>query len=116
MVASAQQSIELVASRQPVIVIASSGMATGGRVLHHLEATLPHEKNTVLFVGFQAQGTRGRRLLDGERTSRIKGREVTVRATIEHVDSMSAHADQSEVLRWLVGIQDAAQTDVPRAR
>jgi metallo-beta-lactamase family protein len=105
MVASAQQSIELVASRQPAIVIASSGMATGGRVLHHLEATLPHEKHTVLFVGFQAQGTRGRRLLDGERTSRMKGREVLVRATIEHLDSMSAHADQSEVLRWLSGFK-----------
>jgi metallo-beta-lactamase family protein len=103
MVASAQQSIELVASRQPSIVIASSGMATGGRVLHHLAATLPHERHSVLFVGFQAQGTRGRRLLDGEPTSRMQGRDVEVRATIEHLDSMSAHADQSEVLRWLSG-------------
>ena len=102
-VASAQQSIELVASRQPAIVIASSGMATGGRVLFHLQSTLPHPANTVLFVGFQAAGTRGRNLLDGAKSIRIKGRDVGVAATIEHLDSMSAHADSNEILRWLSG-------------
>ena len=102
-VASAQQSIELVASRQPAIVIASSGMATGGRVLFHLQSTLPHPANTVLFVGFQAAGTRGRNLLDGAKSIRIKGRDVGVAATIEHLDSMSAHADSDEILRWLSG-------------
>ena len=102
-VASAQQSIELVASRQPAIVIASSGMATGGRVLFHLRSTLPHPANTVLFVGFQAAGTRGRNLLDGAQSIRIKGRDVGVAATIEHLDSMSAHADSNEILRWLSG-------------
>ena len=100
-VASPQQSKDLVASRQPAIVIASSGMATGGRVLYHLQAALPHERNSVLFVGFQAAGTRGRALLDGERTVRIKGREVGVSAEIHHIDSMSAHADSAEILRWL---------------
>src|SRR5436190_2349738 len=102
-VESAQQSKELVASRQPAIVIASSGMATGGRVLYHLQAALPNPANTVLFVGFQAAGTRGRTLLDGARSVRIKGRDVGVAATIEHLDSMSAHADSNEVLRWLSG-------------
>jgi metallo-beta-lactamase family protein len=102
-VASAQQSKELVASRQPSIVIASSGMATGGRVLYHLQATLPNPANTVLFVGFQAAGTRGRTLLDGARSVRIKGRDVGVAATIDHLDSMSAHADGNEILRWLSG-------------
>ena len=102
-VASAQQSIELVASRQPAIVIASSGMATGGRVLFHLQSTLPHPANTVLFVGFQAAGTRGRNLLDGAKSIRIKGRDVGIAATIEHLDSMSAHADSNEILRWLSG-------------
>ena len=100
-VASPQQSKDLVASHQPAIVIASSGMATGGRVLYHLQAALPHERNSVLFVGFQAAGTRGRALLDGERTVRIKGREVGVSAEIHHIDSMSAHADSAEILRWL---------------
>ncbi len=101
MVASAQQSIELVASRQPSIVIASSGMATGGRVLHHLEATLPSPRNSVLFVGYQAEGTRGRQLCDGARTVRIKGHDVTVAARIERIDSMSAHADAGEIMKWL---------------
>ncbi len=102
-VASAQQSMDLVASRQPAIVIASSGMATGGRVLHHLAATLPSPRTTVLFVGYQAAGTRGRSLVDGARTVRIQGRDIPVAATIEKVDSMSAHADASEILHWLSG-------------
>lgn len=102
-IASPQASMELVASGRPAIVIASSGMATGGRVLHHLEATLPGARNTVLFVGYQAAGTRGRSLVDGARTVRIRGREVPVGAQIEHLDSMSAHADAGEIMRWLSG-------------
>jgi metallo-beta-lactamase family protein len=104
-VASVQQSIDLVASRQPAIVIASSGMATGGRVLYHLAACLPNARNTVMFVGYQAAGTRGRSLLDGASTIRIKGRDIPVAATIEHLDSMSAHADAGEILRWLSGFE-----------
>jgi metallo-beta-lactamase family protein len=100
-IASVQQSIDLVASRQPSIVIASSGMATGGRVLYHLASALPSEKNTVLFVGFQAAGTRGRALLEGAKTIRIKGRDVPVAATVAQLDSMSAHADANEIMRWL---------------
>jgi metallo-beta-lactamase family protein len=102
-VSSVQQSIDLVASHQPAIVIASSGMATGGRVLYHLAAALPNAKNTVMFVGYQAAGTRGRSLVDGAKTVRIKGRDLPVAATIEHVDSMSAHADAGEIMRWLGG-------------
>ena len=102
-VSSAQQSRDLVASHQTAIVIASSGMATGGRVLYHLQAALPNPQNTILFVGFQAAGTRGRALLEGAQSVRIKGREVGVAARIEQVNSMSAHADASEVLRWLSG-------------
>jgi metallo-beta-lactamase family protein len=102
-VSSVQQSIDLVASTKPAIVIASSGMATGGRVLHHLAATLPSPKHTVLFVGYQAAGTRGRRLVDGEKQIRIKGRDVPVAARIERLDSMSAHADAGEIMRWLDG-------------
>ena len=104
-VASVQQSKDLVASRQPAIVIASSGMATGGRVLHHLEAALPTPKNTVLFVGYQSEGTRGRQLVDGAPLVRLKGREISVGARIEKLDSMSAHADSGEILRWLSGFK-----------
>ena len=102
-VASVQQSVEVVQSNKPAIVIASSGMATGGRVLHPLAATLPSPKNTALFVGFQAAGTRGRHLIEGAKQVRIKGREVPVAAKIVKLNSMSAHADAGEILRWLSG-------------
>jgi metallo-beta-lactamase family protein len=102
-VSSAQQSSELVRSRIPSIVISSSGMATGGRVLHHLLAGLPDKRSTVLFVGYQAAGTRGRQLVDGAREVKIRGQLVPVHARIERIDSMSAHADSQEILRWLGG-------------
>ena len=100
-VSSPQQSKELTASRRPAIVISSSGMATGGRVLHHLAAALPDSRNTVLFVGYQAEGTRGRQLVDGAKDVRIHGHSVAVNATVAKIDSMSAHADRGEILRWL---------------
>jgi metallo-beta-lactamase family protein len=100
-IASPQQSKELTASRRPSIVISSSGMATGGRVLHHLAAALPDPKNTVLFVGYQAAGTRGRQLVDGAKQVRIHGRDIGVAASVDKIDSMSAHADRGEILRWL---------------
>src|SRR5688572_12931184 len=100
-VASVQQSKELTASRRPAVVISASGMATGGRVLHHMAAALPHTRNTILFVGYQAAGTRGRALLDGAQDVRIHGQSVPVHAAIARLDSMSAHADRSEILRWL---------------
>jgi metallo-beta-lactamase family protein len=103
MVASWQQSADLIASRRPSIVISASGMATGGRVLRHLAATLPDAKNTVLFVGYQAAGTRGRRLCDGEKSITLLGQIVPVAARIERIDSMSAHADAGEIMRWLGG-------------
>jgi metallo-beta-lactamase family protein len=102
-VESVQESKDLVASRTPAVVIASSGMATGGRVLHHLAAALPDPRNTILFVGFQAAGTRGRALTDGARHVKLHGQSVPVAARIERIDSMSAHADAGEILRWLSG-------------
>jgi metallo-beta-lactamase family protein len=102
-VASVQESKDLTAARTPAIVIASSGMATGGRVLHHLAAALPDPRNTVLFVGFQAAGTRGRSLCDGAKQVKIHGQFVPVGARVERIDSMSAHADSQEILRWLSG-------------
>jgi metallo-beta-lactamase family protein len=106
-VESPQESKELVASRTPAIVIASSGMATGGRVLHHLMAALPDPRNTVLFVGYQAAGTRGRLLCDGARQVKIHGQFVPVAARIDRIDSMSAHADAGEIMRWLSGFTRA---------
>jgi metallo-beta-lactamase family protein len=106
-VASAEQSQDLVASRAPAIVLAASGMATGGRVLNHLAAVLPDSRNTVLFVGYQAPGTRGRHLSDGVRSVKLHGQSVPVAARIERVDSMSAHADRAEILRWLAGFSRA---------
>ena len=100
-IASGQQSKELTASRRQAIVISSSGMATGGRVLHHMAAALPDPRNTILFVGYQAEGTRGRQLVDGARAVRIHGRTIDVAARIAKIDSMSAHADRNEILRWL---------------
>ncbi|MBU6283267.1 MBL fold metallo-hydrolase [bacterium] len=85
----------------PMIVVSASGMATGGRVLHHLARRLPDPTTTVLFAGYQAAGTRGRLLVDGARTLRIFGQQVTVRAHVEKLDGYSAHADQGEILRWL---------------
>ena len=100
-ISSPQQSKELTASRQSAIVISSSGMATGGRVLHHMAAALPDSRHTILFVGYQAAGTRGRLLVDGARQVRIHGRLVPVAARIATNGSMSAHADSGEILRWL---------------
>jgi metallo-beta-lactamase family protein len=100
-VASAEQSKALTASKEPAIIIASSGMATGGRVLHHLDALLPEASNTVLFVGYQAAGTRGRALCDGAPRIKLHGHDVRVAARIDRIDSMSAHADSDEIMRWL---------------
>jgi metallo-beta-lactamase family protein len=100
-VASVQQSKELTASRRAAVVISASGMATGGRVLHHMAAALPQPRNTILFVGYQAPGTRGRALLDGATEVKIHGEVIPVAAQIAKLDSMSAHADRSELLRWL---------------
>ena len=100
-VGSPQQSKELTASRRSAIVISSSGMATGGRVLHHMAAALPDPKNTILFVGYQATGTRGRLLVNGAREIKIHGHLIAVAARIVTNGSMSAHADSEEILRWL---------------
>jgi len=87
------------------VILSASGMATGGRVLHHLEQRLPDARNAVLLVGFQAAGTRGRSLADGAKTLRVYGTDVPVRAEIVEMHQLSAHAGQSELLRWLNGFQ-----------
>jgi metallo-beta-lactamase family protein len=88
----------------PCIIISASGMATGGRVLHHLARRLPDSRSAVLLVGYEAEGTGGRALADGAQYLRIHGEEVPVRAEIVKIDQLSAHAGRSELLRWLSGI------------
>ncbi len=107
---STQQSKDLTASRASAIVISASGMATGGRVLHHMQAALRDPKHTILFVGYQAEGTRGRQLVEGATTVKIHGEFVPVNARIEKIDSMSAHADRSELVRWLKTFPAAPKT------
>jgi metallo-beta-lactamase family protein len=105
-----EESKALSRRRGPLVIIAGSGMATGGRILHHLSQRLPDPRTTVLMAGFQAAGTRGRSLRDGARTLRMFGRDVPVQARIECLDALSAHADRDELLRWLGGF-----TRPPRA-
>jgi len=89
------------------IIISASGMATGGRILHHLYHRLPKENDLVLFAGYQAEGSRGRRILEGEPTVKIFGEDVTVKCQISVINGLSAHADQSELLQWLGQIEDS---------
>ena len=90
---------------RPAVIISASGMATGGRVLHHLERLLPHERNCVVLTGYQAVGTRGRSLADGAGSLKIHGTEVAVRARIVHDEEFSVHADASELLEWVAAVR-----------
>ena len=92
------------------IIISASGMASGGRVLHHLAHRLPDERNTVVLVGYQAEGTRGRLLAEGAREVKMLGRYVAVRAEVVMVPAFSVHADQGEILGWLRGAPRAPET------
>lgn len=108
-VSSAQESKALVQDDRPAVIIASSGMVTGGRVVHHLFEGLPNERNTVLFVGFQAAGTRGRVLIEGAHHVKMYGQQVPVRARIAKINGMSSHADAGEIMRWLRTLPRAPQ-------
>lgn len=98
---SQEQSISLNEIRKGAIIISASGMATGGRILHHLYNRLPNSQDTILFVGYQSEGTRGRDLLEGKEFIKIFGSYVPVKAHIEYIAGLSAHADQEELLRWI---------------
>jgi metallo-beta-lactamase family protein len=90
--------------KTPCVIVSASGMASGGRVLHHLVQRLPDSRNAVILAGFQAQGTRGRALQEGAKMLRIFGQEVVVNAEIVELGQFSAHAGKSELLRWLTGL------------
>jgi metallo-beta-lactamase family protein len=95
--------------REPAVIVAASGMATGGRIVHHLANRISDRRNAVVFVGYQAAGTRGRALLDGAQSISIHGRRVPVAAEIVQIQGLSAHADCDDLLRWC-----KAQPGAPR--
>lgn len=101
MVRGVEESKALVAQHRPAVIVSASGMATGGRVLHHLKALAPDARNSVVFAGFQAGGTRGGRLVAGERSIRIHGEDIPVNAEIVTLPGMSAHADAEQIVAWL---------------
>jgi metallo-beta-lactamase family protein len=109
-VTSVDESRALNDIREPIIIISASGMCEGGRVLHHLQHALGDSRNTVLFVGFQGDGTLGRRLRDGAETVNVFGEPVRVRAEIAALDGFSAHADQAELLSWVGRLQPMPRT------
>src|SRR5690606_33234960 len=102
-----EQSKALSADRQPKVILSASGMATGGRVLHHIAAFGPDPRNTLLFSGFQAAGTRGRKLVEGAREVRIYAQSIPINAEVVQLPMLSAHADGDELLRWLSGFRRA---------
>lgn len=105
LVTSVQESKALNRLDGPMIIISSSGMMTGGRILHHMSLRLASTKTTVLLVGYQSEGTRGRALQEGAKEIKILGEMIPVNARIETLDGLSAHADKDEILEWLSGFQ-----------
>ncbi|MDP1692168.1 MAG: MBL fold metallo-hydrolase [Burkholderiaceae bacterium] len=101
MTRTVEESRALNGLRYPAVIVSASGMATGGRVLHHLKALAPDHRNTIVFAGFQAGGTRGARMVAGERSVRIHGEDVAVNAEVVSLPGMSAHADAGQLVQWL---------------
>ena len=104
---AAEESKQINNVKTPCIIVSASGMASGGRVLHHLLQRLPDARNAVILGGFQAQGTNGRALQDGAKVLHLFGQQVQVNAEIVEMGQFSAHAGKSELLRWLTGLPAA---------
>ncbi|MCH8498133.1 MAG: MBL fold metallo-hydrolase [Marinobacter sp.] len=100
-VRSVEESIELNNKRYPCVIVSASGMASGGRVLHHLKTLLPNPRNSIVFAGFQAPGTRGDTLTSGADEVKIHGEYWPVKAEVYNVDTLSAHGDYKEIIEWL---------------
>jgi metallo-beta-lactamase family protein len=109
-VRSTEESKELTANPVPKVIISASGMATGGRVLHHLKRYAADPKSTVLFAGFQAAGTRGAAMISGASSVRIHGEDIPIRAEVLNLSMLSAHGDASEIVRWLSGFEHPPRT------
>ncbi|KTD73736.1 metallo-beta-lactamase [Legionella tucsonensis] len=106
-VRTAEESIALSQQKMPMILISASGMATGGRVVHHIKNFASNYRNTILFSGFQAGGTRGDRIIRGEKEIKMFGQMVPIRAEVTQMENTSAHADYTEILSWLAHIRNA---------
>jgi metallo-beta-lactamase family protein len=104
---TAEQSKAINNIKGKAIIISASGMVTGGRILHHLFNRLENPNNTILFIGYQAEGTRGRTILEGAETVKIHGQQIPIRARIENISGFSAHADYNEILAWLSNFNEA---------
>lgn len=100
---STDQSKSINAIKKNAIIISASGMVTGGRILHHMVERLPNSNDTILFMGYQAEGTRGRTILEGKQNVKIHGRRIPIHAHIEQITGLSGHADYNEILAWLIG-------------
>ncbi|WP_406385894.1 MBL fold metallo-hydrolase RNA specificity domain-containing protein [Streptomyces sp. NBC_01618] len=98
-----QESIDINSTPGPAVIVSSAGMATGGRVLHHLHRLLPNPRNAVVIVGFAATGTRARDLVDGAHTLKMFGEYIPVRAEVANLPHFSAHADAGQIMDWLRG-------------
>lgn len=109
MISSYKDTIEMIYNEKPKVVIAASGMITGGRVLSYLERYIVDEKNTVLLVGYQAEGTRGRKLLEGAKDIKFYGKYYPVNANIIMVEGLSAHGDQKDLINWLSELENKPQ-------
>jgi metallo-beta-lactamase family protein len=107
---TSEESRRINSASGPAVIIASSGMMTGGRILHHLAQRLDDPRNTVMLGGYMPEGTRGRALQEGAKTLRIFGREVPVRAQVAEMSALSGHAGHSELLRWLDPLPTPRQT------
>ena len=106
MVKKLEDTFNLIKNKERKIVIAASGMLTGGRVLHYLKDYINHERNTILLVGYQAEGTRGRALHEGTHELKMHGKYFDVRAQVRELDTLSGHADQSELMKWVGAIRN----------
>ena len=100
---SRQDSININSVKKGAIIISASGMVTGGRILHHMKERLPGKEHTILFIGYQAEGTRGRTILEGKESVKMFGHEVPVNAKIERIEGFSGHADYREMMAWMMG-------------
>ena len=106
---SVEESKRLNDLRMPAVIVSASGMASGGRVLHHLKAFAPDARNSILFTGYQAAGTRGAAIVGGAPTVKIHGQQVPIRAEVAQIESLSAHADRGELLAWIGALPAAPQ-------
>ena len=105
MISDYKDTIEMIYNKQPKVIIAASGMMTGGRILSYLERYVDKPESTIIIIGYQGEGTRGRKLLEGAKDIKMYGKYYTVKATVKSIDGLSAHGDQNDLLNWLSALE-----------